>query len=297
MSYPSVLAGPASLSESSPESVRIIRGSAAFRSEQRLPALTWSSGVDGASLWRASQPKVGLQGNRSTADEILLKHIAESAMSTNALREGPAIVQPSTAALQHLCGSSDLKDWTLDSNCQLKILDLRPKSSAMANRTGGTCYYCDLSILVRPVLIMLTICFTADRIWLREYVILYRNDDSVLQHWKHSCSPRLLPKDECLLFESFGFGCTVVATRGGYKVAIAHSSHFGGILGDGVLDSRSSTASLVALQSWLGSYWTSGCPCSAPFGSILSYSRRLFNIGGEGFHVFWTSFSYEMRSW
>jgi hypothetical protein len=83
---------------------------------------------------------VGLQGNRSTADEIFLKHIAESAMSTNALREGPAIALPSTAALQHLCGSSDLKDWTLDSNCQLKILDLRPKSSAMANRTGGTCF-------------------------------------------------------------------------------------------------------------------------------------------------------------
>jgi hypothetical protein len=84
---------------------------------------------------------VGLQGNRSTADEIFLKHVAESAMSTNALREVPAIVQPSTAALQHLCGSSDLKDWILDPNCQLKILDLRPKSSAMANRTGGTCFY------------------------------------------------------------------------------------------------------------------------------------------------------------
>jgi len=50
MSYPAVLAGPASLQEASPESVRIIRGSAAFRSEKRLPALTWSCGVDGASL-------------------------------------------------------------------------------------------------------------------------------------------------------------------------------------------------------------------------------------------------------
>jgi len=137
MSYPSVLAGPASLQELSPESARIIRGSAAFRSEQRLPALTWSCGVDGASLWRASQPKVGLQGNRSTADELYLKHIAESAMTTNALRDGPAPTQPSKAALQHLTGSADLKDWMLDSNCQLKILDLRPKSSAMANRTGG----------------------------------------------------------------------------------------------------------------------------------------------------------------
>jgi hypothetical protein len=80
---------------------------------------------------------VGLQGNRSTADEVYLKHIAESAMTTNALREEPAPAQPSKAALQHLTGSVDLKEWTLDSNCQLKILDLRPKSSAMANRTGG----------------------------------------------------------------------------------------------------------------------------------------------------------------
>lgn len=142
MSYPSILAGPSSLQETSPESVRIIRGSAAFRSEARLPVLTWSSGIDGASLWRASQPKVGLQGNRSTADEVYLKHIAESAMTTNALREVPAPKQPSPKALQHLTGSVDLKEWTLDSNCQLKILDLRPKSSAMANRTGGKSLYC-----------------------------------------------------------------------------------------------------------------------------------------------------------
>ena len=139
MSYPSILAGPASLQDTLPDSVRILRGSAAFRSEQRLPCLTWSCGVDGASLWRASQPKVGLQGNRSTADEVYLKHIAESAMTTNALREGPRPTLPSNIALQHLTGSADLKEWMLDSNCQLKILDLRPKSSAMANRTGGEC--------------------------------------------------------------------------------------------------------------------------------------------------------------
>ena len=44
----------------------------AFRSEQRLPALTWS-GMAGSSIWRCSQPKVGLQGNRSSADEQYLK--------------------------------------------------------------------------------------------------------------------------------------------------------------------------------------------------------------------------------
>jgi len=42
-------------------------------------------------------------------------------MTTNALREGPAPTQPFKAALHHLTGSADLKDWMLDSNCQLKI--------------------------------------------------------------------------------------------------------------------------------------------------------------------------------
>ena len=78
-SYPSVLVGPASLDEQMfPDAARIVRQCAAFRSEHRLPALTWC-GPGGASVWRCSQPKVGLQGNRSTADELFLQHIAERA--------------------------------------------------------------------------------------------------------------------------------------------------------------------------------------------------------------------------
>jgi hypothetical protein len=42
-----------------------------------------------------------------------------------------------------LTGSPSLKEWALESNCQLKILDLRPKSSAIANRTGGECVQCE----------------------------------------------------------------------------------------------------------------------------------------------------------
>ena len=155
MSYPNVLAGPASLDENMPEGARVIRNCAVFRSENRFPVLTWSSGVDGASLWRASQPKVGLQGNRSSADELLLKHIFESAASANALSHSsnpPAPLSLSRAMLVQLTGSTDLQNWVVSSDqisrgrtssvnpTVLKILDLRPRSSAMANRTGGYGY-------------------------------------------------------------------------------------------------------------------------------------------------------------
>lgn len=142
MSYPSVLAGPASIDEASPEGQRLIRQCAAFRSESRLPALTWAAGIDGASLWRASQPRIGLQGNRSPADELFLKHILESASSANAMAGGnpERSLNLSRAMLVQLTGSVDLGPWLPESPSCLKILDLRPRSSAMANRTGGYGY-------------------------------------------------------------------------------------------------------------------------------------------------------------
>ena len=143
-SYPSVLAGPTSISETNQDSVRILQQSAAFRSEQRLPALTWSSGVDGASLWRCSQPKIGLQGNRSAADELLIKHIQEQAASANAMASNAYKVSLSASVVAQFTGVSpfnagDVAAW-MEPNCGLKILDLRPRAAAMANRTGGYGY-------------------------------------------------------------------------------------------------------------------------------------------------------------
>ena len=132
--YPSVLVGPATLDETKPESQHVISQCAAFRSEQRLPAMSWC-GPGGASIWRASQPKVGLQGNRSPADELFLRHIAESARGANAMAD-PAPIY-SRAIMQQLTGDYS-KDWVPEPGCGLKILDLRPRASAMANRTGGT---------------------------------------------------------------------------------------------------------------------------------------------------------------
>jgi myotubularin-related protein 1/2 len=139
-SYPAVLAGPATLDEHNPEAQRTIRQCAAFRSEQRLPALTWTSGTDGASLWRCSQPKIGLQGNRSSADELFLKHILESASSANAMARDQAAPSLSRSMLVQLTGSGDVQNWVPEPGCGMKILDLRPRSSAIANRTGGYGY-------------------------------------------------------------------------------------------------------------------------------------------------------------
>jgi myotubularin-related protein 1/2 len=139
MTYPGVIAGPVTLDESiNPETSRIIRQCAAFRSEQRLPALTWS-GVAGSSIWRCSQPKIGLQGNRSSADEQFLKHIMECAASARSIIENEIMSTPPRSILVQMTGSPDLSNW-MPNNIGLKILDLRPRSSAMANRTGGYGY-------------------------------------------------------------------------------------------------------------------------------------------------------------
>ena len=146
-SYPSVLVGPASLDETKPEALSVIRQCSAFRSEQRLPTMTWC-GVGGASIWRSSQPKVGLQGNRSPADELFVRHIIESARGASAMSEPPPIYPRSV--LEQLTGdysassgsgSGKSDGWLPEPGCGLKILDLRTRSAAMANRTGGYGYH------------------------------------------------------------------------------------------------------------------------------------------------------------
>lgn len=164
-SYPSMFVGPARLNidktndstnsdvtgfpitdnsmHNSPERARhLIQQVALFRSEGRLPALTWMSQTDGASLWRCSQPKVGLQGNRSGADELLIKQILESASMASAMN--PQIQQQHRSIpyeiLARYTGVDGLVNYQLEPNCAMKIMDMRPKSSAIANRTGGYGY-------------------------------------------------------------------------------------------------------------------------------------------------------------
>ncbi len=140
-SYPSVLVGPASLDETKPEALSVIRQCSVFRKGQRLPSMTWC-GTGGASIWRSSQPKVGLQGNRSPADELYVRHIIESARGANAMAEPPPIfprnfLEQLTGDYTPSSGTGKSDEWVPEPGCGLKILDLRPRAAAMANRTGG----------------------------------------------------------------------------------------------------------------------------------------------------------------
>lgn len=143
-SYPSVLVGPASLDEMKPEALSVIRQCSVFRKGQRLPSLTWCS-LGGASIWRSSQPKVGLQGNRSPADELYVRHIIESARGANAMTEPPPIysrnfLEQLTGDYTQSSGGGKNDVWIPEPGCGLKILDLRPRAAAIANRTGGYGY-------------------------------------------------------------------------------------------------------------------------------------------------------------
>ncbi|KAL3785704.1 hypothetical protein HJC23_008737 [Cyclotella cryptica] len=149
-SYPSVLVGPRSIVNDDVISDTILRRCAAFRSEGRFPTLTWGSATHGGSIWRSSQPKVGLQGNRSIEDERYMYAIGEEAKRANLAADaraeggvGGGISKPPKEFLRMLCGRNNESDLILEgasSSCMLKIMDMRPKSAAMANRTQGYGY-------------------------------------------------------------------------------------------------------------------------------------------------------------
>lgn len=156
--YPSVLVVPRSIVGSDDgnnfegKGMGILRRCAAFRSENRFPVLTWGSSEHGGSIWRSSQPKVGLQGYRSTEDERYLYAIGEEAKRANLAADARAeggVGSGSSAGrypkefLRMLCGRNNESDLIMEgsnSSCMLKIMDMRPKSAAMANRTQGYGY-------------------------------------------------------------------------------------------------------------------------------------------------------------
>jgi myotubularin-related protein 1/2 len=152
-SYPSITFGPSTVDDKTPNGMTLIRQTAAFRSGGRMQTLVWASRFDGASIWRCSQPRVGFQGNRSTADELFIKHIGECAALANAqaASKGQILERPNVAFLKMLTGGNNESDLMLETfvekdlvafseRCLVKIFDLRPKSSAVANRTQGYGY-------------------------------------------------------------------------------------------------------------------------------------------------------------
>ncbi len=116
-SYPSVLVVPSRTPE------RNLSAIAAFRSEGRIPVLTWGRQHDNASIWRSSQPKVGMKKSTCPQDEGLLNVLA--------------LLQQAV----HI-DSSDSKSGSPRSSqtappTQLFIFDCRPRTSAMANMAAG----------------------------------------------------------------------------------------------------------------------------------------------------------------
>ena len=164
--YPSVLVVPRSVvGDGDDESAPFLRRVAAFRSENRFATLTWGSRTHGGSVWRSAQPKVGLQGNRSPEDERYLYAIGEEAKRANLAADaraeggvggGGSSGRPPVEFLRMICGRINESDLIpgLDgpgggggganggagSACMLKIMDMRPKSAAMGNKTQGYGY-------------------------------------------------------------------------------------------------------------------------------------------------------------
>lgn len=71
-SYPPALAVPRAVSDEA------LGASAAFRSSRRFPALCWKDPQSFASISRAGQPLVGINGKRSAHDEALLRALLET---------------------------------------------------------------------------------------------------------------------------------------------------------------------------------------------------------------------------
>lgn len=91
-----------------------------FRSEHRIPLLSWYDSKSCASMWRSSQPKCGVSGSNSQ-DEKFLDMLARS---TAAVKGASHTANSSYSYYEPL----------------LNIVDLRSRASAMANRAAGAGY-------------------------------------------------------------------------------------------------------------------------------------------------------------
>eukprot|EP00038_Savillea_parva_P026068 m.51137 g.51137 ORF g.51137 m.51137 type:complete len:598 (-) comp7288_c0_seq1:1865-3658(-) len=98
--YPGLFAAPTSMSDEEIAKV------AAFRSKSRLPALSWISPRTKATITRCAQPRVGMLGKRSEADENYMQALVQAT--------------PSRAKVQ--------------------IIDARPRVNAVANQAKGLGY-------------------------------------------------------------------------------------------------------------------------------------------------------------
>lgn len=69
--YPPILIVPKNATDDD------LAASAGFRAEGRLPVLTWGSSLSSASIWRSSQPKVGVANASCAEDEKIVSLVAQ----------------------------------------------------------------------------------------------------------------------------------------------------------------------------------------------------------------------------
>ena len=96
--YPSAFITPSGVTD---ETIALV---GQFRSKSRVPIMSWLHPTKGGSIWRCSQPKVGI-GNVSVADEKLVAKIRECTPSNH-----------------------------------VRIIDCRPFKNAVSNRIKGMGY-------------------------------------------------------------------------------------------------------------------------------------------------------------
>jgi myotubularin-related protein 1/2 len=125
-SYPRTLCVPAKFSDEDLMAVK------PFRSEGRIPVLTWGNKHDSGSIWRSAQPHVGLSGTQSAKDELLVKMIGAAV----GVGHGHHMYPPEY--IYNMSGDHSFQESINHNGAALRIFDLRPKSAAVANRaTGG----------------------------------------------------------------------------------------------------------------------------------------------------------------
>ncbi|OQO09158.1 hypothetical protein B0A48_06049 [Cryoendolithus antarcticus] len=110
--YPSVLCVPSSISDNT------LKYGGAFRSKSRIPALSYLH-FNGGSITRASQPLVGIKGNRNRQDEKLVSAIFSSHTPYSATPEEspdrtPPLQNGSSATLPLECSDGHALDSDLE---------------------------------------------------------------------------------------------------------------------------------------------------------------------------------------
>mmetsp|Transcript_24063 Transcript_24063/g.36089 ORF Transcript_24063/g.36089 Transcript_24063/m.36089 type:complete len:823 (+) Transcript_24063:58-2526(+) len=114
-SYPPLFIVPSTISDEDLYSM------AKFRSRGRIPALVWRDRQTGATIWRCSQPRVGLQYARNKSDEEIFQRIQK-------LNGGKKLIifdaRPLKNALANKAVGKGYEESSYYKNCEVKFMNI-----------------------------------------------------------------------------------------------------------------------------------------------------------------------------